>query len=350
MGYWGNPYSLEESFIVRYLTARLGTRFTRMEVILLVMLVFSVLLPLFAPSRYYVRLVTDAFIFAILALSYDVALGYTGVISLGHAWFFGLGAYAVGILLGRVGLPLPIVVLIVVGMGIAGGIVISVLTLRLKGIYLAMVTLALCEFFYILAQKWETLTGGIEGLAIFLPQGWLTDPILIFYLTLVLLGVIYVFLRRAVNSPVGRVWVAMRENEIRCKHLGYDVVSYKMLSLVLSGALATVAGGLYALSIRFVTPSVFALSVNFQLVLMCIIGGAGTLHGPIIGAIILRLLGPLVGDYTRYWELILGATYLVFVLFFPWGIVRVHQSPRPKFIVQLQRWYGSLRKQSVAKK
>jgi branched-chain amino acid transport system permease protein len=350
--------------------------------------------PLASPSRYYVTLLSEMCLLALLAASYDLMLGYTGLVNFGHAAFFGIGAYTSAILL-NMGLPFLLAVLAAVSLGALVGLAMGAFTLRVSGIYYALVTLAFAEMIYAVLSRWVDVSGGETGISVFRPgflrsewgvyfglaisfavvvalyvavgrdlvrkstavktkilyaasligfaalmiyvfpakwqsiiEGVRTDiTVMNVYYILALLPMVasYFVLRRLVRSPLGRIFIAVRENEERAKMLGYNAFQYRLVSSIIAGLFAGLAGALYAPLKLSISPySVLASTVTINVLLYSILGGLGTLVGPIFGAGVITLLAdtlpgiPYIGEY---WMLTLGGFYLVVILFLPYGIV-----------------------------
>ncbi len=284
--------------------------------------------------KFWQGILTQVFILAVYAMSYDLLMGYTGILSFGHAMFFGAGAYATGILLKHAGWSLGPVVLAVIGVAIMQSILIGVVSLRVRGVYLAMATLAFAQMFFILAQATDLrdITGAEDGLHGIHVPAWMnpTDQRLTFYfLALAFCVVMYLIARRVVDSPPGRVMVAIRENEARAQMIGYNTFVYKLLAVTLSGVMAALAGLMNALWNLNATPDVLSVETTISALLMTIIGGVGTLAGPMLGAAVLQLLGYWLNDaFGPRWPLIIGAIYIMLVLFLPYGIVGTWQMRR----------------------
>ena len=277
--------------------------------------------------KFWQGMLAQVFILAVYAVSYDLLMGYTGILSFGHAMFFGTGAYVTGILLTHAGWPLWQVALAVVAVAIVQGLIIGVLSLRVRGVYLAMVTLAFAQMFFILAEatdfrEWTGAEDGLHGIPV--PE-WIspTDQRLRFYYFALAFSVVaYLVARRVVDSPVGRVMVAIRENEPRAQMIGYNTFVYKLIAVTLSGLLASTAGLMNALWNVNANPSMLSVNTTINALLMTIIGGVGTLIGPVLGAGVLQLLGYWLNDiFGPRWPLIFGVVYILIVLFFPYGLV-----------------------------
>ncbi|MFJ7953160.1 branched-chain amino acid ABC transporter permease [Lysinibacillus sp. NPDC096418] len=292
-------------------------------------LVFLILFPFINDSRTLIILLTQIFIFGILAMSYDILLGYTGIVSFGHAMFFGIGAYTTAVMLKQMDTSIAIFILsIVVGMLIAGFIsfLVGLLTLRLKSHFFAMLTLAFSGLFLVVAEKWRSITYGNDGFTFRAPEIF-KDRITFYFFVLTCLVLIFVALYRFVNSPTGRILIAVRENEQRTRSLGYNTLHYKVIASVVAGVVASLAGSLYSLSLRFVNTSVMTMDITLDALLMTIIGGVGTLVGPLLGAAVIEYaqhtLSGLARDYPIFerWIIFFGILYILAVIFFPKGII-----------------------------
>lgn len=291
----------------------------------LTLLAVLCLLPLVL-SQYYVGLVTQMMIYGIFAMSLDILLGYTGLASLGHAAYFGVSAYTVGLV------SLKVTNLFVLVMGAALGTTITVsallglLAIRARGIYFLMITLALAQLLWGVAFQWRSLTGGDDGLP-GIPRPSLGIPISLwdtanfYYFVLVFFVLVIIVLSILVRSPFGYVLRGIRESETRMRSLGYNVWLYKYLAFVIAGTFAGVAGMLFTYYTGFVSPADLSILLSAKVMLMVILGGAGTLLGPVLGAGLIVLLENLVSAQTERWTLILGATYVSVVLFAPNGIL-----------------------------
>lgn len=294
-------------------------------------------------------------IFGALAASYDIVLGYTGVVSFGHAMFFGLGAYTVALFLLRLGAPTYgwLALGLAAAVAVAGALaaLIGAFSLRVKAIFFAMITLAFAEFALILAVQLSALTGGEDGLSPRLPGvfavGWtgrvlgvpLTGRLVTYYAVLAVVVVLFVVMRRFVDSPLGRTLQAIRDNALRAEALGYPTFVFQVIAASFASAVAAVLGGGYALWVRYVNPdSALGVHLMLDVLLMVIIGGLGTLWGGIVGAGVLlsaqtllpglRALGAelaggsaLVLRLTDRWLLYFGVLFILVVFFFPRGIL-----------------------------
>ena len=306
-----------------------------LALILVAILVALAVAPFAFPGAKSLNVAARICVFIVLAASFDLLLGYTGIVSFAHTMFFGIGAYGVAIALTRMG-PGWDAVAAGVGAGLALAIVLAVLiglfSLRLRTIFFAMITLAVASAFAILASQLSDLTGGEDGLNYRLPMalrpsfrllenvnGRVLDYYLVFFVSLALI----VAMLRVVNSPFGSVLMAIRENPFRAEAIGYRTVVYRTLASCLAAAVAALAGALLALWSAQARPdTTLSFDIMVDILLMVVIGGMGTIYGAAIGAVLLVLaqnyLQALVGDR---WLLWLGVAFILCVYFFPTGIV-----------------------------
>ena len=301
----------------------------RLNTIYMIIAVFLVILPFVYESRNMLILLTQIFVFAILAMSYDLLLGFTGIVSFGHAMFFGIGAYSIGIFMKRFEptmLHFIYAVLATILITAIVSFIVGLLTLRLKSHFYAMLTMALAGLFLVLAEKWRTLTYGNDGFTFRVPELFI-DRTNFYIICLLSMIAVFMILKRFTNSPLGRVLQAIRENEQRTESLGYQVLHYKIAASVVSGVIAGIAGIFYAMSLRYVNTSVFAMDITLDALLMTIIGGVGTLVGAIIGAGLIEFahdgLTELAKEHWIFerWIIFFGIIYILVVIFFPLGIV-----------------------------
>lgn len=287
---------------------------------------------------------TEVFIFALFALSYDLVFGFTGLISFGQALFVGSGAYALAVDVAQYHAPLWTGFVAALFLGIVLSVVTGVLALRTRGVYFAMVTLAFAQGAFTLADSGVGNTNGETGLSVTSTPAWLTAPgneAHFYYVALAVLVLGFSLLRLFVVSPAGRVWQAVRENEQRALMLGYRPFLYKLMSYVIAGTVCSLAGALYAVYVGSVSTSLFSADLTIQLLLMVIIGGAGSLWGAIVGAALIRYLNHYLNVLSSStfvlngpnWLhqtlgqplLVFGVIYLLLVVFFPQGIVGLTQ-------------------------
>ena len=294
-----------------------------------VMAVLIFFLLLVAPpflSSFLLTLLTQALIYGILAMSLDIILGYTGLASLGHAAYFGIGAYSVGILETRYGAAFGITLPAGVLLAVLVAAIFGTVALRATGVYFLMITLALGMIVWGLAHRLVTMTQGDNGIsAISRPDlglPWSLSLSIPFYY-FALAGCLSAFwiLRVIVRSPFGQTLVGIRESESRMRTLGYHVWLHKYIGFVIAGGFGGFAGVLWAYYNGFVSPVDLQLATSVEVLLMVALGGRGSLIGPALGAGIIVLLKNLVSVYTHRWLLILGAVYILTIVYAPEGIL-----------------------------
>jgi branched-chain amino acid transport system permease protein len=315
--------------------------------------------PFLFPSSKAVNVASLICIFIILAASYDLMLGFTGIVSFAHTMFFGIGAYGVAIALakgieGWSGVFVGVLAGALVSLVIAA--VIGLLSLRLRAIFFSMITLAVAAFAQIVAEQWRDLTGGEDGLTFAVPEmlrpGFrllhdkvlgvaISGPVITYYITFAATLLLFLLMQRIVNSPFGLVLRAVRENEFRVEAMGYRVVAYRTLICMISAVMASLAGSLMALVLRYNGPdATLSFAQMLNILLMVVIGGMGTLYGAVVGAILVVLAQyylksamaavsdplsgiPLVSALFApdRWLLWLGIIFILIVTFLPQGIV-----------------------------
>ncbi len=296
--------------------------------------------PFFPP--FLLTLMTQTLIYAIVAMSLDLVLGYTGLSSLGHAAYLGLGAYSVGILATqyRAGFWTTLVVGIVLAAVVAA--IFGLVALRATGVYFLMITLALGMVVWGLANRWVSLTKGDNGISnvprpdLGLPWSF-NKAVPFYYLVLIGFALALLALRVVVRSPFGHTLVGIRESESRMRTLGYNVWLHKYVAFIISGAVAGFAGVLWAHYNGFVSPSDLDLAVSIEILLMVALGGRGTLFGASVGAAVIVLLKNLVSVYTQRWLLLLGIVYIFTIRYAPDGIVGALKQWGQWSRVRLQR-------------
>jgi branched-chain amino acid transport system permease protein len=286
----------------------------------------------FIVADYHRALVTELFIFGIFAISLDLLLGYTGLMSLGHAGFFGLGAYVVIVLGSLFGLNAWIGVALGIAAAALAALIIGYFSVRSSGIPFLMLTLAFSQLIYTVALKWRDVTGGSDGIGI--PEkptffGFdLAHSLPMYFVGLIFFLLCFTALRRLVASPLGRIFVGIRENEARMLAIGYATRRYKLASFTIGGAFAGLAGGLYAIFNGFISPDAVYWSASGDILIMVMLGGAGTLIGPVFGSAAFLLMKNLVSSYSDHWLLIIGVIFVACVLFFPGGIWSIFRYAR----------------------
>lgn len=286
----------------------------------LALLAALALFPLLAPA-YLINVLSEVLIFGIFAMSLDLLIGYTGLVSFGHAAFFGAAAYAAGLAAANVSSHLLASLTAGVIAASVLALAIGPLAIRSIGTYFLMLTLAFSQVVFAVAFKWTPVTGGSNGLAgiprptVLGGPSEFATPASFYYLTAALFVLSYLLLRRVVHSPLGRSFVGIRENESRMRAVGYNTTRYKLAAFVLAGSVAGIAGTLFAHFNGFVSPNEVHWTTSGLVMVMVIIGGAGTLLGPVLGAALILVLQNIVSSYTERWQLIMGLVFILFVLF-----------------------------------
>jgi branched-chain amino acid transport system permease protein len=333
------------------------TRYTHPFFLIQIALVVAlILMPLVIPSFRVMDVVAKIMIFTVVVASYDLILGYTGILSFAHGMFFGLGAYSVALLTYHSSSPQWYHLFFAVGLALCMSVVLAVViaffSLRVKAIFFALVTLALAGYAEILAVQWYDLTMAEDGVSFKLPGifsvDWsggiflgteLNGRLMTYYLILIAAVACFVSLLRFVRSPVGRVLKSIRENEQRSTALGFKTFRYQIYSIVFGSSIASLAGILFAMWLRYVNPdSVLGIGTMFNILLMVIIGGLGTLYGSIIGVTFVNvcetwlpeflhfIAGMLPGNeiflrLTERWVLYFGILFILVMIFFPKGFI-----------------------------
>jgi branched-chain amino acid transport system permease protein len=296
-----------------------------------VMLLALVVLP-FLLTDYPRALVSEIFIFAIFAMSLDLLVGFTGLLSLGHAAFFGLGAYSVAVL----GAQFDINAWVGLAAGVAiagcGAALIGFFCVRTGGIPFLMLTLAFSQLVFSVALKWRDVTGGSDGIAIAEKPGFfgfdLSNSLPMYFMALSFFALAYLGLRCLLNASLGHAFVGIRENEQRMMAIGYPTRAYKLISFTIAGAVAGLAGGLYAIFNSFISADAVYWTASGDILIMTMLGGAGTLIGPAIGTAIFLLMKNVVSSYSEHWLAIIGVTFICCVMFFPGGLWGTLQKVR----------------------
>jgi branched-chain amino acid transport system permease protein len=296
--------------------------------LLAVVVILCALAPFASPFT--LTLLTEALIFGLFAMSLDLMVGYTRLYSFGHAAAYGLGAYATALMLLHFQLPLPLGILAGVALTTVIAVPVAWVCTKSTGVSFAMLTLAFAQLGYAMLYRFKDITGGSDGiggiprppgpfgLAVF--QGKLGY----FYLVAGCLVGSYLLCRTLVASPFGAVLAGIRENDAKMRALGYNTRAYKWTAVVVAYGFGSLAGALYTPFAGFVAPELFFWLVSGRVLIMVIVGGAGTLIGPIIGGAFFLILEHQLSEITEFWPLIFGAVFIAFVMLAPegiWGLV-----------------------------
>jgi branched-chain amino acid transport system permease protein len=291
--------------------------------------VLLIIAPLVLPE-FWRRFVTEILIWGLLAMSSDLLIGYTGMVSFGHSAFFGLGMYGAAAALLAVKPPS---LWLAIPAGLVGAAAVAAFvayfSTRLRDIYFAITTLIFSQIFYVIIFTWTEVTGGENGLTFTRPALAIPGlfsvpftPVTLHWFVLAAVTLSYLALRRVTQSPFGMVLQSIRENEARTRAIGYPVERYKIVAVMLSGLFAGLAGVLYALQNRFVAPDFVFFVVSGEVVIYNVIGGIGTLVGPIVGAAFFLLLREgLSRFFTEYYLIFVGLIFIAMVIFVPQGLL-----------------------------
>jgi branched-chain amino acid transport system permease protein len=261
----------------------------------------------------------------LFAMGYDICLGYAGMLSFGHAAFFGMGAYTTGLLILHYDANILLAIFVGVLFSVLLALPIGYTAIRRRGIYFAMVTLAYAQMFYFVAFKWTTLTGGDDGLqGIPRPDFFgisLQSETSVYYFILGFLLIAILFAFRVVHSPFGHALVSIRESEQRAISIGFNPNRFKLMAFVISAGLCGLAGSLYCILQNFVPLKTLHWSISGDIVMMTILGGMGTLVGPLFGGMFVVLMREVLSTYTHLWALFMGISFIVIVLVFRRGVI-----------------------------
>jgi len=286
----------------------------------------------FFMDLFYQTFLTEVLVWVLFAVSFDLIFGYTGLLSFGQALFFGLGAYSIAIPVSKFGLgPGPAFLLaIIIPMLFAW--LVGYFSVKLSGIHFVIITLIFALIGSTIGETWPSLTGGADGLTVpFAPLqiGPLkidfTDIKTNYYLVLIVVALCFLLLRRMVQSPLGKVFIAIRENEDRARLIGYNVQRYKLLAFVIAGGLSGIAGGLYGITLKYASANFLHWGVSGHAVVYTIVGGMGTLFGPVLGTGIIMSLEHYLVNYMQGTDLVIGMVLVFMVLVAPKGLVGLMQ-------------------------
>ncbi|WP_398501810.1 ABC transporter permease [Variovorax sp.] len=283
-------------------------------------LVLAALPVLTAGSPYTLVLMIDLLIAALFAASLHFIMGPAGMHSFGHAAYFGLGAYGAALLARSLGLPMELTLVVAPLVAALGAFVYGWFAVRLSGVYLAMLTLAFAQITWAITYQWDSFTGGSNGLTGVWPSAWLSDKRAYYWLTLVLVSAGVWWLRRVLYSPFGYTLRAGRDSVLRADAIGIDVKRMQWAAFVIAGAVAGLAGALFAFSKGSISPETLSVGKSVDGLVMVLLGGIQTLAGPVVGAVTFTWLHDTVARNTDYWRAMLGAIILILVLLFPQGI------------------------------
>jgi len=307
---------------------------------LLLLLAILILVPFVITNRFYLRLMTEILIYGLLAMSLDVLLGYTGLLSFMHAAYMGIGAYTVGLFLKYIDPSSSLWLVIVLGIGLTAAIALPIgwLQVRTGGFAFALLTIAFGMMYYTVAWKARNITGGDDGL-IGIPRpeiavaNWVLgstgDPKTAYFFTLSVVIICFLITWRIIHSPFGAVLEAIRENEERASFIGIHVRRYKLLGWMLACSLAGMSGILFTFLKGSVSPTMMDANAGGAVLMMTLLGGLGTLWGPYIGAGVFIFGQDFISTMTEHWMIFLGLVVILLVLFMPKGIAGIKDQVYP---------------------
>jgi branched-chain amino acid transport system permease protein len=286
----------------------------------LIVLAAAAALP-FVLSSYQVGLATEMLIFGVLAMSIDILAGFAGRTSLGHGAIFGVSGYVVVYASAQAGLPPPVAFLLGMLAATLVAVIFALLAVRTSGVYFLLLTLALGMIVWGICLRWTQVTGGENGLRGDVRPALLVNHRAFYWAVLAGVSLVSYAMWRFVRSPFGLTLLGIRDSESRMRSLGYNVPLHLFVGFAMSGFFAGIAGALYAMFNNFVSPSTVALAQSVEGVLMMIAGGVGTLFGGFVGAAAIIALENVVSAYTERWQMALGATFILLMIFAPEGII-----------------------------
>jgi branched-chain amino acid transport system permease protein len=278
----------------------------------------------------YTELAIRVVVLGLAAMALNFLLGFTGVLSFGHAAYFGLGAYGAAMTIKYLHPSTPLAILVGVAVGLVAAMIVGALIIKRRGVYFAMVTIAFGQVFYFIAFRWNNVTGGDDGLTGWKRQaidlGFTNIDILgndkaFYYVALALFALAAGVMAALIRSPFGRTLIAIRENERRARFLGIPVDRHIWMSFVISCVFAALAGTLYALLQNFTDPRALRWDQSGNFVIMAVLGGMRSFWGPLIGAFIFVVLQDYVSSHTENWMSVIGMFFMMIVLFFPRGVL-----------------------------
>jgi len=272
-------------------------------------------------DRYLLVLLTDILCFALFAVSLHFIMGPAGLVSFGHAAYFGIGAYAAALLVKRLAVPMELALLAAPLAAAIAALVFGWFCVRLSGVYLAMLSLAFAQIAWSIVFQWDSLTGGSNGLVGVWPAAWLADKTRYYWLALLLCGLGIAFLWRVLFTPFGYSLRAIRDSPLRAEAIGIDVRRQQWFAFALAGAMSGIAGGVYVFSKGSLSPEVISIGLSTDGLVMVLLGGVDSLLGPVLGAALFTWLRDELARYTDYWRAGVGMVVLLLVLLFPQGLV-----------------------------
>ncbi|MBN8940072.1 MAG: ABC transporter permease [Rhizobiales bacterium] len=304
----------------------------RIEHVIIALVVAALLAIPFIGDAYKVKVGIEILVFALAAFSLNFLIGNGGIVSFGHAAYFGVGAYAAGLLVvGPMKLPMELALIAApVAAGLAAALF-GYFVVRLSGIYLAMLTLAFAQITYAICFQWVEVTGGDNGVVGVWPSAWASSRQVYFYVVAVLALLAIAALRHVIYAPFGYTLRAARDSAVRADAIGIDVRTHRWLGFTLAGAAAGLAGGLYAFSKGTIDPTMISLPMSIDFLVMILTGGIQTVMGPLVGAAFFHSIKDFFMPLTDFWRFFLGLSIIAMVLLFPRGLVGAAEGLKARF-------------------
>lgn len=292
----------------------------------LILLILGFLIAPFVISKFYITILCEAMVMSLFALSFNLLFGYMGQLSFGQAAFYGLGGYAVAMLMTK--LQFNFWLSLVAGVGLASlvGLIVGYFCVRLRGIYFAVLTLAFGQLIFVIIFKWHDFTGGDDGIQGVFPPEYLKSIEAYYYLIFFVFALSTLVLWRLVNSPFGQTLKAMRENSERTEFLGIHIARYQLIAFVIAAAFAGLAGAVWVPFYRSVAPSYLTWIKSGEPVMAAILGGPNVFLGPVLGMFIMTFIHAYILGFTHFWPIIMGTIILIIIFVLPGGILGFAQE------------------------
>src|SRR3972149_8535369 len=287
----------------------------------LALLILAAIIAPFIITEFYLVILGEALIMSLLALSFNLLFGYMGQLSFGQAAFYGLGGYAVAMLITRVQFNFWLSLLAGVGVASIIGLIVGFFCVRLRGIYFAILTLAFGQLLFVIIYKWHDFTGGDDGIQGVFPPELLKSPVVYYYFILLVFMASAYILWRIIHSPFGHTLKAMRENPERTEFLGINIARYQLITFVIAAAFAGLAGALWGPLYRSIAPFALMWVKSGEPVMAAILGGASTFFGPVLGMFIMTFIHAYILGFTHFWPIIMGTIILIIIFALPGGIL-----------------------------
>jgi len=293
---------------------------------LVLLIIVAFLIAPLVLSKFYLTILCEALVMSLFALSFNLLFGYMGQLSFGQAAFYGLGGYAVAMLITKAQFNFWLSLAAGVGLAALVGLIVGYFCVRLRGIYFAVLTLAFGQLIFVIIFKWHDFTGGDDGIQGVFPPEFLRSIEAYYYLIFIVFAISTLILWRIVNSPFGQTLKAMRENPERTEFLGIHIARYQLIAFVIAAAFAGLAGAVWVPFYRSVAPSYLTWIKSGEPVMAAILGGANTFLGPAIGMFIMTFIHAYILGFTHFWPVIMGTIILIIIFLLPGGILGFAQE------------------------